>query len=162
PRGPLPGNGALVAALSHALGREPDVIVGKPEPRLFTAAAARVGASKPLVVGDRLDTDIEGAVRAGMDSMLVLTGVPAPDDLIGAPDGMRPTWVSPDLRALADASAAARVPEVKDGHAETGGWRVRRAEAGLELDGDGTPAAALAALSAVAWAHGEPEEITAA
>ena len=161
-RGPLPGNGALVAALRTALGRAPDAIVGKPEPKLFTVAAARAGAAKPLVVGDRLDTDIEGAVRAGMDSLLVLTGVTSPDDLLGAPDGMRPTWVATDLRALADADAAVRVPPVLDGRAETGGWRVQRAETGLELDGGGAPTAALAALAAMAWAHGEPEEITAA
>jgi HAD superfamily hydrolase (TIGR01450 family) len=162
PRGPLPGNGSLVAALRHALDRSPDVIVGKPEPRLFTAAAARVGAVNPLVVGDRLDTDIEGAVRAGMDSLLVLTGVTTPDDLLAAPAGSRPTWVAPDLRALDDLGTAARVPDVVDDLAEAGGWRVRRAEAGVELDGAGSPTAALAALAAMAWARGEPEDITAA
>jgi hypothetical protein len=97
-----------------------------------------------------------------MDSLLVLTGVTSPDDLLGAPDGMRPTWVAPDLRALGDASAAARVPDVVDGQAESGGWLVRRVPTGLELDGTGSPTAALAALAAMAWAHGEPEEITAA
>ena len=80
PRGPLPGNGAMVAALSTALDRTPDVVVGKPEPALFVEAAARVGAHRPLVVGDRLDTDVEGAHRAGMDSVLVLTGVASPRD----------------------------------------------------------------------------------
>ena len=74
-RGPLPGNGSLVAVLRTALGRDPDVVVGKPEPALFATAARRAGAGRTLVVGDRLDTDIEGARRAGLDSLLVLTGV---------------------------------------------------------------------------------------
>src|SRR5262249_52481000 len=102
PRGPLPGNGALVAALATALGRNPDVVVGKPAPKLFTVAAERAGASKPLVVGDRLDTDIEGAANACMDSLLVLTGVTDADGLLAARRGMRPTYVAADLRALND------------------------------------------------------------
>ncbi len=100
PRGPLPGNGALVAALATALDREPDEVVGKPAPALFQRAAQRVGARRPLVVGDRLDTDIEGARRAGMDSMLVLTGVSTAADLDAAPPERRPTYVAPDLSAL--------------------------------------------------------------
>src|SRR5690606_1936422 len=71
PGGVLPGNGSLVAVLRTSLGREPDLVVGKPQPALFAAAAGRIGARAPLVVGDRLDTDIEGAHRAGMDSLLV-------------------------------------------------------------------------------------------
>src|SRR5205807_176651 len=100
PRGPLPGNGALVAALATALGREPDEVVGKPAPALFQRAAQRAGARRPLVVGDRLDTDIDGARRAGMDSMLVLTGVSTRADLDAAPPDRRPTYVAPDLSAL--------------------------------------------------------------
>ena len=83
-RGPLPGNGALVAALRTALDREPDVVVGKPEPALFATAARRAGAGRTLVVGDRLDTDIEGARRAGLDSLLVLTGVSGVPELLAA------------------------------------------------------------------------------
>jgi len=100
PRGPLPGNGALVAALSTALGRGPDLVVGKPAPTLLEQAARRHGARRPLMVGDRLDTDIEGAHRAGMDSLLVLTGVSHRDDLAGAPAEQRPTYVGDDLSAL--------------------------------------------------------------
>ena len=100
PRGPLPGNGALVAALATALGRGPDEVVGKPAPALFQRAAQRAGARRPLVVGDRLDTDIDGARRAGMDSMLVLTGVSTRADLDAAPPDRRPTYVAPDLSAL--------------------------------------------------------------
>jgi glycerol-1-phosphatase len=154
PRGPLPGNGSLVAALATALGRGPDVVVGKPAPKLFTVAAERVGANKPLVVGDRLDTDIEGANRAGMDSLLVLTGVTDADDLLAAPDGQRPTYIAADLRALGDESAAAAVPTLglDEPECASGGWRVSRTDAGLELDGDGSPTHALAALAAMAWA----------
>ena len=99
PRGPLPGNGALVQALVIATGKRP-VVVGKPEPELHAASVERVGARRPLVVGDRLDTDILGAVRAGADSLLVLTGVTDVATLLAAPAGSRPTYVSRDLRGL--------------------------------------------------------------
>jgi glycerol-1-phosphatase len=122
PRGPLPGNGSLVAALATALDRQPDAIVGKPEPVLFQRAARRVGARRPLVVGDRLDTDIEGAHRAGMDSLLVLTGVTQPAELLTAPPAWRPTFLGRDLTALFSLDAAARVP-TNDGE-----WR-RQVEA---------------------------------
>jgi glycerol-1-phosphatase len=110
PRGPLPGNGSLVAALATALDRGPDVVVGKPEPALFATAARQAGAARALVVGDRLDTDIEGAVRAGMDSLLVLTGVSRVADVLAAPPERRPTYVAKDLSALFDAGAAVRLP----------------------------------------------------
>jgi glycerol-1-phosphatase len=100
PRGPLPGNGSLVAALATALGRQPDVVVGKPEPTLFEQIARAHGAHSPLVVGDRIDTDIEGANRANMDSMLVLTGVSQAADLAHAPVMQRPTYVVDDLQGL--------------------------------------------------------------
>lgn len=99
PRGPLPGNGAMVAALVAATGRTP-VVVGKPEPELHRESVERVRASRPLVVGDRLDTDVLGAVRGGADSLLVLTGVTDRDELLAAPAGRRPTYVSADLRGL--------------------------------------------------------------
>ena len=73
-RGRQPGNGALSQVIVYATGKQP-VVAGKPEPPLHAEAVARTGARHPLVVGDRLDTDIEGAVRAGAPSLLVLTGV---------------------------------------------------------------------------------------
>jgi glycerol 3-phosphatase-2 len=100
PRGPLPGNGSLVAVLVTALDRQPDVVVGKPEPTLFEQIARARGANRPLVVGDRIDTDIEGARRAGMDSLLVLTGVSQEADLANAPDGQHPTYVAANLTGL--------------------------------------------------------------
>jgi HAD superfamily hydrolase (TIGR01450 family) len=100
PEGPLPGNGALVAALATALGRDPDLVVGKPAPTLLAEAARRHGARHPLMVGDRLDTDIEGAHRAGMDSLLVLTGVSRREELDTAPPERKPTYVAANLDAL--------------------------------------------------------------
>ena len=99
PRGPLPGNGAMVAALVVATGQRP-VVVGKPEPELHVASVDRVGAKRPLVVGDRLDTDVLGAVRVGADCLLVLTGVTDRAAVLAAPPGMRPTYVASDLRGL--------------------------------------------------------------
>jgi phosphoglycolate/pyridoxal phosphate phosphatase family enzyme len=100
PRGPLPGNGALVAALTTALDRQPDLVVGKPEPALFLAAAREAGSTGTLIVGDRLDTDIMGANRAGMDSLLVLTGVATAEAAQGATAAQRPTFVAKDLSGL--------------------------------------------------------------
>lgn len=99
PRGAAPGNGALVAALSAATGKRP-VVAGKPEPALFHETLLRVGGSAPIVVGDRLDTDIEGANRLGADSVCVLTGVSELAQIVAAPCVRRPTYVAPDLRAL--------------------------------------------------------------
>lgn len=100
PRGPLPGNGSLVAALATALDRGPDLVVGKPGQALFTTAAMQSGSQRPLVVGDRLDTDIAGANRAGMDSLLVLTGVSTADEAAAAAEELRPTYVAADLAGL--------------------------------------------------------------
>ena len=109
-RGPLPGNGSLIAVLRTALDREPDVVVGKPEPALFTTAAERANARRPLVVGDRLDTDIEGAVSAGMDSLLVLSGISDRAELLAAPAQRRPTFVAADVTALFEPPDASDIP----------------------------------------------------
>jgi hypothetical protein len=141
-----------VAALRTALDREPDTVVGKPEPALFVTAAHRTGASRPLVVGDRLDTDIEGAGRAGMDSLLVLTGVNNAADLLAAPPQHRPTYVAFDLTGLFDAAGAVRVPAKEPaGAAPDGGWRVTDDGAGPRLTGSGRPLEALQALCGWAW-----------
>lgn len=93
-----PGAGALVAAITTATDAEAEV-VGKPFSPLFASALQRAGGGIPLVVGDRLDTDIAGAVALGWDSMLVLTGVSSRDELVTAT--VRPTYVAEDVRALA-------------------------------------------------------------
>jgi glycerol-1-phosphatase len=154
PRGPLPGNGSLVAALVNATGRHPES-VGKPLPTMFTAAANRLGADRPLVVGDRLDTDIAGADGAGMPSLLVLTGVSSPEDLMRAPDGQRPTYLSADLRGLgrphpaverstADAATCGAVTVTSAG-------QVRAAGAVEPMDG-------LRAACALAWSGALPPD----
>jgi glycerol-1-phosphatase len=99
PRGPLPGNGSLVEALRAATGLDPALVVGKPHPALFTAAA-EIGGASPLFVGDRLDTDIAGATAAGLDALLVLSGVTTALDLLAARDEGRPSWIGRDLSAI--------------------------------------------------------------
>lgn len=99
PRGPLPGNGAMVAALITATGRTPES-VGKPQPALLTTAVKRVAAARPLMVGDRLDTDIAGAVAADIRSLLVLTGVSRPADVLRAEPSQRPDYLGTDVSAV--------------------------------------------------------------
>jgi HAD superfamily hydrolase (TIGR01457 family) len=94
-----PGAGALLAVVTETTGAVPEV-VGKPSAPVFETARRRAGASAPLVVGDRLDTDIAGAAGLGWDSLLVLTGVTTLADLETSP--IRPTFVAEDLRALLD------------------------------------------------------------
>lgn len=100
--GYAPGNGALVLAVGAAVGRGPDLVAGKPDEPLYLMCAERLGVdpARVLAIGDRLETDIEGAHRAGMDSLLVLTGVHGLRDAVAAPPEARPTWVARDLRAL--------------------------------------------------------------
>jgi HAD superfamily hydrolase (TIGR01450 family) len=98
-RGLLPGNGSMVAALRTATDVEP-LVAGKPSPPLLEAALSRHDAQRPLVVGDRLDTDIAGANAVGAASLLVLTGVSTPEEVAKAPRALRPTYVAPDLSAL--------------------------------------------------------------
>jgi HAD superfamily hydrolase (TIGR01450 family) len=148
PRGPLPGNGSLVAVLRTALDREPDLIVGKPEPALFTTAASLSGAQRPLAVGDRLDTDIQGAVGAGMDSLLVLTGVSGPAELLAAPPERRPTFVAADLSGLFRPAQDARLPLRLP---EAGGWSVTVDGDRAKLDGTGDPVTALRLLCGATW-----------
>nr|WP_205810474.1 MULTISPECIES: HAD-IIA family hydrolase [Micrococcus] len=109
--GIAPGNGALVEAVGRATGTAP-VAAGKPEPRLFRTAADALGLARPLVVGDRLDTDIRGGNAAGFDTVLVLTGIDTRETAAAAPGPDRPTWVRAHLPALlaggAEASADPR------------------------------------------------------
>ena len=99
------GNGAILAALQAATGVAP-TIMGKPEPILYQHALARLGveAAQTVAIGDRLETDILGAVRAGLRSVLVLSGVSQRDALQGLP--YQPTWV---MDGLPDLTAALRV-----------------------------------------------------
>lgn len=130
PRGPLPGNGSLVAALRHATGVEP-ASTGKPDPAMHAESVERSGAEHPLVVGDRLDTDIEGARRVGCDSLLVLSGVTTPADLLVAPPVHRPDYLGRDVSALLDRHPVARV---REGVVVCGTSRVRVEGGALVLD----------------------------
>lgn len=98
-RGIAPGNGTLVSAVHTAVQKLP-LVAGKPETPLFEAAVARFGANAPLMIGDRLDTDIRGANRAGIPSALVLTGVDQAKQLIAAGPEDRPDFIVDDLRGL--------------------------------------------------------------
>lgn len=154
PRGPLPGNGALVAALATATGRQPES-AGKPERALFEAAAAD-SAATALMVGDRLDTDIAGARGAGIDSLLVLSGVTDPAALLGAAPPARPDYVGWDLAAV-----RREQPEVTCDRTGAGAGAVTvRAAAGAVTvtgpldEGDGLDA--LRALCALTWSGGCP------
>jgi len=101
-QGYAPGNGALVLAVGAAVGRGPDLVAGKPDEPLYLMCAERLGVApeRVLAIGDRLETDIEGAHEAGMESLLVLTGVHGVHDAVAAAPEARPTWVARDLRAL--------------------------------------------------------------
>lgn len=99
PMGRLPGNGSLVAALRHATETEP-VATGKPDPTMHRESVDRSGAQHPIVVGDRLDTDIEGANAVGCPSLLVFSGVTTPAQVLAAPELLRPSYLADDAAGL--------------------------------------------------------------
>ncbi|MFF9769210.1 HAD-IIA family hydrolase [Streptomyces sp. NPDC014636] len=146
-RGIAPGNGAAVEVVRIATGAEPQV-AGKPLPPMHRETIIRTGAERPLVVGDRLDTDIEGAFNGGVDSLLVLTGVTDGAQLLAAPPRHRPTYVDADLRGLL--TGQPEVTQEGDGFV-CGGWTATAATDRLELAGDGEALDGLRALCAAAW-----------
>jgi HAD superfamily hydrolase (TIGR01450 family) len=154
-----PGNGLLVDAVERFTGRSP-AVAGKPLAPLFEETVLRVGGDHPLVVGDRLDTDIEGANNTHHDSLLVLTGVTGLEELAAAPPALRPTYISSDLRGLgrphpaptqddAGARCGAVTACVRDGRLEAEGsggdpddwWRAVVTAAWRHLDTTGAPCA---------------------
>ena len=100
-RGFALGNGSLVAAIVHASGKEP-LAGGKPFPGIYTRALKRAGGTRPLAVGDRLNTDHVGARAAGIPGLHVLTGVSDARDVICAPATERPSFLHTDLRGLTE------------------------------------------------------------
>ena len=145
-RGPLPGNGSMVTVVRTASGQEPQV-AGKPAPALVNASVQRVGARRPLMIGDRLDTDIEGGRVAGMPTLLVLTGVSDAAELLAAPPERRPDYVAADLAGLThDPADLAPGPRP--------GWTVDGRSGHWTLTGAGDPVDALRALCAAHWADG--------
>jgi glycerol-1-phosphatase len=130
-----PGHGVLVRMLAEFAGVRPTV-AGKPERALLDETVRRVGGTRPLMVGDRLDTDIEGAHNAGIDSLCVLTGVTALADLAAAPAHQRPTYLSVDLRGLLEPHPE---PKVASRSATLGGWRAEVDDEGrLAIGGSGS------------------------
>ena len=152
-RGVAPGNGTLVSAVHTAIGRLATV-AGKPETPIFEEATERFGARKPLFIGDRLDTDILGAVRAGIDSALVLTGIDRPKHVLAAPEGSRPTYILSDLRELHEPYPTVTV---KDGVHSVNGASVRVSGADVEIVAEGDSQIDLLRAGAAAiWASGTP------
>lgn len=149
PFGNAPGNGAMVELLERSTGSTPTVI-GKPKPSLFEELARALGTRRVLVIGDRLDTDIDGAIAAGMDSVLVCTGVHGPADLAARPATRWPTYVAQDLRSLLfeptplsqhelesarSTSLAGAVVAALRGNAQIGTWRTEAPSPLFELRG---------------------------
>ncbi len=129
-RGFAPGNGALVGAVQAATGIAPDS-AGKPSPTMYQLAVDRVGARSPLVVGDRLDTDLAGARAGDFPGLHVLTGVSrARDDILAVP-AQRPHFIGADLTSLLVAHEA---PERRgDGWWRCGAAAARVVDGGLQL-----------------------------
>lgn len=152
-RGVAPGNGTLVSAVHTAIGRLATV-AGKPETPIFEEALARFGAERALFIGDRLDTDIMGAARVGIDSVLVLTGIDRPKHVLAAPEGSRPTYIMSDLRELHQP-----YPEVieRNGVFHVNGAAVRVRGADVEIVAEsGEQIDLLRAGAAAIWASGTP------
>ncbi len=148
PGGIAPGNGAFVQLVAQTAGRSPDAVAGKPEPPLLSAAIARLAASRPLMVGDRLDTDIEAGTRVGIPSLLVFTGVATIAELLTAAPAQRPDYVGADLRVL-----LAPYPEVRvaGDSATCGASRARIREGRMSMDPGGAPWDDVRAAAALAW-----------
>jgi HAD superfamily hydrolase (TIGR01450 family) len=156
-RGRQPGNGSLVQVIASSTGVKP-LVAGKPEPPLHHESVLRTSAKNPLVVGDRLDTDIEAAHRVAADSMLVLTGVTGPAEAVLAPPSQRPDYLAEDLSGLLEPH-----PDVtrQDGGFACGGWIARYDGERLTLTGDGTRIDGLRALCATAWSVEPDGRVTA-
>ncbi len=155
-RGLTPGNGTLVSAVHSAVGRLP-VVAGKPETPIFEEAAERFGASHPLFLGDRLDTDILGANRAGMASALVLTGVDGPKQVLAADNKSRPTFIVDDLRQLFEPypDTAEKVDRAGNRIVSVGKAVVRMSETTVRVERTGKrPIDLLRAGTAAIWGSG--------
>lgn len=150
-QGVAPGNGTLVSAVHTAIGRLATV-AGKPEVPIFDEAVARFGARHPLFIGDRLDTDILGANRAGMESALVLTGIDRPKHLLAATADAQPTYILGDLRELHEPYPQA---QVRDGVVTVRGASVRIDGADVQILAEGdNPVDLVRAGTKAIWSTG--------
>jgi glycerol 3-phosphatase-2 len=149
PYGLAPGHGVLVRTITGFAGVAATV-AGKPEKPLMQETVLRVGGDRPLMVGDRLDTDIEGAHAIAAPSLLVLTGVTWLEELATAPPRLRPTYVSPTLAGLFEPHP---VPSVRDATVELGGWSATVADGRLVIRGKGTDADWWRVAATACWRH---------
>lgn len=161
-RGVAPGNGTLVSAVHTAVGRLATV-AGKPEAPIFHEAVARFGARHPLFLGDRLDTDILGANRAGIESALVLTGIDRPKHVLAAPEGSRPTYILGDLRELHEPYPEVHVGDgvaaVRDARVQIDGPDIRILSAGEPIDLVRAGAAAIWSTGRAIFGFRVPEQL---
>ena len=149
-RGLLPGNGSMVAALKAATDAEPQV-AGKPAPTLLLDALARGDFRTPLVVGDRLNTDIAGANAAELPSLMVLTGVNSARDAVYAIAEQRATLIGRDLRALHQSADELAVGPQSAWNVDADGDTVV-VSAATSDDGDGL--SIVRAVADVVWSTG--------
>jgi HAD superfamily hydrolase (TIGR01450 family) len=144
-----PGHGALVRLIEEFSGVTA-VVAGKPARPLLDETVRRVGGARPLMVGDRLDTDIEGAHNAGVDSLLVLTGVSGLDELVVARHRHRPTYLASDLAGLLRPHSRVSVSATG---ATCGGWRAEVVDGELVVGGAGDRDDCWRALAVAGWQH---------
>jgi glycerol 3-phosphatase-2 len=147
--GVAPGHGVQVEMLRRFCEVEP-VVAGKPARPLFDETVRRCGGERPLMVGDRLDTDIEGARTAGVDSLLVMTGVTGLAELVAATPGERPTYVSADLGGLA---VPHETPGTDGDGVTLGGWTARVADGALRVEGSGEVDDWWRVVAVASWRH---------
>jgi len=152
-RGTAPGNGTLVSAVHTAVGRLP-VVAGKPEVAIFEEAMTRFGTRDALMIGDRLDTDILGANRAGIPSVLVLTGIDRAKQVIAAVPQERPTYILDDLRQLHEPYPETVVTEAPGVTLTTVGSATVRREGGTITIESGSGVDLLRAGAAAIWNSG--------
>lgn len=154
--GVAPGNGALVSAVHLAVGRLA-IFAGKPEKALFDVARERFSQAKnPLMIGDRLDTDIQGAHRAGISSCLVLTGIDRAKQVLAASEEQRPDFILEDLRGLHQPYPEVRRHVDSDGvhTVEVGRAVVRRKNNVVRVARAGTPIDLVRAGATIIWDSG--------
>ena len=152
-RGLVAGLGAQVAVVGMVVRPKKPIVFGKPHAPMLDFAIEHTGAERPIFVGDRIDTDIMGANRAGMKSMLVFTGAHGKRDLLAAGPGDRPNYIGADLRALLEPARTA----TQEGHSwRCGAARAQLHDGRIRLEGDLATGAgqfdALWALANLVWA----------
>jgi glycerol 3-phosphatase-2 len=156
--GMAPGNGTLVQAVRAAVGRDP-IVAGKPEPPLLETSIERLKAKRPLMIGDRLDSDIQGANAVGIASLWVATGVHDAHDLARAPKDQRPTYVADGLTALLEKQPGV---VVEGGKHTCRGWTAEVVNGSAAVKGEGEPYDGLRAILSAVWtAVDEPAKFTA-